>query len=73
MRGHVLIYILFNLPIVYFLGMEETSLEQCMNVVSKLFRERNGGTDLLDLSSTDIKKELKEKKSPKPRRVSKRK
>ena len=53
--------------------MEETSLEQCMNFVSKLFRERNGGTDFLDLSSTDIKKELKEKKSPKPRRVSERK
>ena len=56
-----------------FLGMEEINLEQCLNVVSKLFREGNGDTDFLDLSSTDNKKEPKEKKSPKPRRVSKRK
>ena len=53
--------------------MEETNLEQCFNVVSKLFREGNGDTDFLDLSSTDNKKEPKEKKSPKPRRLSKRK
>ena len=53
--------------------MEETNLEQCLNVVSKLFRERSVGTDFLDLSSTDNKKELKENKSPKLRRVSKRK